>query len=197
MRGGGHNGRVRMFVAAVPPPEAVEDLDAFLEVRREAAGFRWTPAEHWHLTLAFMADVPDRVLDDLLARLERAARKRRPLGVRLVGGGAFPHAGRARVLWAGAEVDDQVELDRLAVGCRAAAAKAGAPVDGARFRSHLTVARMGRPVEASSWVRLLDSYRGPPWVLDRITLVASHLGEGPRRRPRYETVQTFELGRAA
>jgi 2'-5' RNA ligase len=186
-----------MFVAVVPPPEAVEDLDAFLDVRREAGGFRWTPAEHWHLTLAFMAEVADRHRDDLEARLERAAGKRHPMTATLTGGGAFPNVGRARVLWAGAEVDDPVELDRLATGCRAAAAKAGAMIDGQRFRRHLTVARMGRPVEASNWVRLLDGYRGPGWPVDEVALVASHLGEGPRRRPRYETVATFTIGRAA
>jgi 2'-5' RNA ligase len=184
-----------MFVAVVPPPEAVEDLDAFLDVRRESAPFRWTPAEHWHLTLAFMADVADRHLDDLAARLERAAAKRHPLTATIAGGGAFPNVGRARVLWAGVEVDDAVELDRLATGCRAAAAKAGAPVDGQRFRRHLTVARMGHPVEASNWVRLLDAYRGPSWPVTEIALVASHLGEGPRRRPRYETVASFPLRR--
>jgi 2'-5' RNA ligase len=44
------------------------------------------------------------------------------------------------------------------------------------------------------WVRLLDAYRGPTWTVDRVTLVASYLGEGPRNRPRYETVEELALG---
>ena len=95
---------MRMFVAAVPPEEALEDLDAFLAVRRDAAPFRWTPAEHWHLTLAFIEHLPERKLDDLLARLQRAARKRTAMQARIAGGGAFPHVGRAKVLWSGVEV---------------------------------------------------------------------------------------------
>lgn len=184
-----------MFVAVVPPEAAVEHLEEFLDPRREAAAFRWTPADHWHVTLAFAGDVPDRVYDDLLARLERAARKRSPMPARIRGGGAFPHPGRARVLYAGLETDAE-ELRRTATGARAAMAKAGAEVDGQRFRPHVTVARMGRPVEATSWVRLLDAYAGPPWQVEEIALVASHLGEGPRRRPRYEVLETFSLGRA-
>jgi 2'-5' RNA ligase len=187
-----------MFVAVVPPEHVVEDLEEFLGPRREAAAFRWSLPEHWHLTLAFAAAVPDRAHDDLLDRLVRAARKRRPMSVRLAGGGAFPHVGRARVLWGGVETgpDDLEELRRTATGARAALAKAGADVDGQRFRAHVTLARMGRPVEATSWVRLLDAYRGPSWTIEEIALVASHLGEGPRRRPRYEVVETFSLGRA-
>ena len=186
---------MRMFVAAVPPPEALEDLEEFLAVRRDAAAFRWTLPEQWHVTLAFLAEVPDRAHDDLLARLERATRKRHPMTATIVGGGAFPHAGRAKVLWAGVELDDPVELSRLATGCRAAASKAGIEVAGERFKPHVTLARMGRPVEASNWVRLLDAYRGPSYRLDAVSLIASHLGEGPRKRPRYEVLERFGLGR--
>jgi 2'-5' RNA ligase len=182
-----------MFVAAVPPAAVLEDLEEFLSVRREVAAFRWTLPDQWHLTLAFLADVPDRCLEDLVERLGRAARKRHAVQATITGGGAFPHVGRAKVLWAGVELSDREELRRLAVGCRAAASRAGIEVAGERFRPHVTVARMGRPVEATPWVRLLDAYRGPAYEIDEISLIASHLGEGPRKRPRYEVVETFPL----
>lgn len=189
-----------MFVAAVPPDEVLEDLEEFLAVRREAGAFRWTVPDQWHLTLAFLADVPDRSLDDLVDRLGRATRKRHPMRATIAGGGAFPHVGRAKVLWAGVVLegdgfDGGEELRRLAVGCRTAASKAGIEVAGERFKPHITVARMGRPVEATSWVRVLDAYRGPSYAIDEISLIASHLGEGPRKRPRYEVVETFPIGR--
>lgn len=79
----------------------------------------------------------------------------------------------------------------MADGARAAATRAGATVAGQRFRPHLTVARCARPTEVSAWVRLLDAYRGPEWTIDAFTLVESHLGEGPRGRPRHEVVATF------
>ena len=190
---------MRLFVAAVPSREVLEDLDEFLTVRREAAAFRWTVPEQWHVTLAFLADVPGRAYDDLLDRLARAARKRHRMRAAVAGGGAFPNVARARVLWAGVDLDTVgldggEELRRLATGCRAAASKAGIDVAGERFKPHLTLARIGRPVEATSWVRLLDGYRGPSWDLDEMTLIASHLGEGPRKRPRYEVLETFPLG---
>jgi 2'-5' RNA ligase len=185
----------RMFVALAPPEEVVEHLDAFLEVRRSAAPFRWADASQLHLTLAFLAEVEERRLDDLTERLARAAARRTAFEAGVAGGGAFPNVGRARVLWAGLELDDhgRTELDRLATGCRAAANRAGIPVDGQRFRPHVTLARIGHPTEVSSWVRLLDGYAGPRWTADRITLVASYLGEGPHGRPRYVKVDEFIL----
>jgi RNA 2',3'-cyclic 3'-phosphodiesterase len=186
---------MRMFVAVVPPLDVVEHLDAFLDVRRGAAAYRWASVEQFHVTLAFLADVPDSKLDDLVERLGRAGSRRHAFGATVAGGGAFPNVGRARVLWAGLDLDEdgRTELSRMATGARAAASRAGVPVDGQRFRPHITLARLGHPQEVTSWVRLLDGYRGPTWTVDRLTLLASYLGEGPRGRPRYEAVEEFDL----
>lgn len=188
-----------MFVAVMPPEDVIDDLEEFLAPRREAAAFRWTMPFQWHLTLAFMPAVPERSLDDLLARLARAGRRRTPFTLRLAGGGAFPNIGRAKVLYAGVEAteDAREELRRLATGARAAASKAGAEVDGATFRPHLTLARIGRPVEATRWVRVFEGYASRPFEVTEMVLVESHLGEGPRNRPRYEEVASFPLGREA
>ena len=188
-----------MFVALVPPAEAVEHLEEFLEPRRPAGEFRWAGVEQLHVTLAFLAEVQEHRLDDLLERLTRAATRRTPFDVAIAGGGAFPNPARARVLWTGLDLDDhgRTELDRLATGCRAAANRAGVPVDGQRFRPHVTLARIAHPTEVTSWVRLLDGYAGPAWRADRVELVASYLGAGPRGRPRYETVAELTLGRSS
>lgn len=186
-------------MALVPPDEVVEDLSEFLGPRQEApeaAGMRWTAPEQWHVTLAFMGDVADRHLDELVERLGRASARRPPLDLTITGGGAFPDVARAKVLYGGLDAAGrEADLRHLAVGTRAAAAKAGADAEGGRFRAHVTLARVGRPLDVTRWVRVLDAYRGPTWTADAVSLVQSHLGEGPRRRPRYEVLETFPLGR--
>ncbi|MGN0065942.1 MAG: RNA 2',3'-cyclic phosphodiesterase [Nocardioides sp.] len=188
---------MRCFVAAIPPDDALDDLDRFLEPRRDAAPFRWTAPEQVHLTFAFLGEVAEYQLDELGERLARAAARRRPVDVRIAGGGAFPHVAGARVLWAGLELAEEagaLELRRAAEGARAAANRTGVVVDGQRFRPHLTVARCGRPTELTRWVQLLDAYRGPAWRVGALALVESHLGEGPRGRPRYEVLEEYPLG---
>lgn len=185
---------MRLFAALVPPPDPLEHLEEFLEPRRAAGTFRWATAEQWHVTLAFYPDVDERRVDDLVEALEVAAARRHPADVSVAGGGAFPHAAAAKVLWAGLACAEPDEVGRLATGCRAAASRAGARVDGQPFRPHLTLARLGAPQEVTRWVRLLDGYEGPGWSADTVTLVASHLGEGPRRRPRHEVVAEVPLG---
>lgn len=186
----------RMFVALTPSPEAVEDLQDFLEPRRAVdRDLRWSAPEQWHVTLAFLAHVPDRAVDDLVDRLARAAHRRSPFAASLHGGGAFPHADRAKVLFAGVDAGEHDRtLQRLSDSARAAANRAGAPPDGARFHPHVTLARRAHPISVVRWVRLLDTYAGPLWPVDELHLIASHLGEGPRRRPRYEVVAALPFG---
>lgn len=181
---------MRLFVAVVPPVEAIEDLDDFLDVRREAGSeLRWTTTEQWHITLAFMADVADRNLDDLGERLARTAARQTAFDAALVGGGAFPGVTNAKVLWTGVETD--ADLGHLATTARTAVNRAGAMTDGGRFRSHLTLARSSHPFEATRWLRVLDTYRGPTWRAEELALIESHLGAGPRGRPRYDVLETY------
>ena len=183
-----------MFVAVVPPEEVVEDLEAFLSARREAASFRWSAAEQWHVTLAFAESVPERALDGLDELLALAAGRRTSFGMRITGGGAFPHPDAARVLWSGLEVDDEAGPRRARRVVPGRDVPRGGPRRRKRFHPHLTLGRLGRPANVTSWVRLLDAYDGPRWQVDEVALVASYLGEGARRRPRHEVVGTYALG---
>jgi RNA 2',3'-cyclic 3'-phosphodiesterase len=185
---------MRMFIALPLPEEVKEDLSTFLEPRQEAGSdLRWALPEQWHLTLAFLPEVADRHTDELLERLERVASRRKPLELRLAGAGAFPHAGQARVLWAGVEHDGE-ELMRLAGGVRAAGAKSGTEVGGGRFHAHLTLARLGAPADVTRWLRVLDEYSGPSWAVNEVQLIASYLGQGRHGRARHEVREIFTLG---
>lgn len=189
---------MRLFVAAVPPQSALDDLESFVGPRTESAsygGMRWTTPVQWHLTLAFMPDVEERVLDELSERLTRAAARRHAFDLRIAGAGAFPNAGRAKVLWLGVEGDHE-HLSHLAVGARAAANKSGAEVEGGKFHPHLTLARIGRPFDVTKWLRVFAAYSGPTWRVDHVELIRSYLGQGPGGKPRYEVVGEFALAAA-
>lgn len=184
---------MRCFVALPVPAEAREHLDAWLEPRRAAEPtLRWSDPFRWHVTLAFMPDVPEWAVEELLERLTEAGRKRSLLTVRLAGGGVFGGAATARVLWAGLglDEDDAAELRRLAGGARNAAAVTGARVEGGEFVPHMTVARSPRPRDLTHLLDVLDPYTGPTWRADEIHLVESHLGDGAR----HEVVGTAPLG---
>lgn len=181
----------RLFAALLPPRTVLDELAGFLEPRWDAdTPWRWTRPESWHITLAFLASVPDSRIDPLVESLAEVRGRRLPL---LVGGGvAFPDALRARVLGLGVGPDDE-PVARLAGAVRRACNRAGVEADGARFHAHLTVARASKPQPAPRWMDLFDTFESTAWTAGEFALIESHLGEGPRGTPRYEVVETFLL----
>jgi 2'-5' RNA ligase len=180
---------MRLFVAVVPPVEIVEHLAEFVEPRREYPDedVRWAADENWHITLAFLGDVPEYKTDDLADGLERVAGRQKPFDLQLGGAGAFPGVADARVLWTGVR-DESEALPHLAMTARSAANKAGVTVDGRKFTPHVTLARLRRPMDVVRWVRIFDTYQGPTWTADSIQLISSRLGEGPSHGAAYDTV---------
>ncbi|MGW1342658.1 RNA 2',3'-cyclic phosphodiesterase [Kribbella sp. NPDC002412] len=185
---------MRLFVAVVPPMDVVEDLSEFVEPRREHPDddIRWAADEHWHITLAFLGEVPDWKTDELGERLERAAKRQPPFELQLTGAGAFPGVPDARVLYAGVR-DETESLKHLAMTTRAAANRAGVSVEGRKFTPHVTLARLRRPVDATRWVRIFDTYDGPSWTAGSLQLIQSRLGEGPGHSAAYTTVGEWEF----
>ena len=147
-------GGVRMFVALVPPDEVVEDLEAFLEPRREAAPLRWAGPGQLHLTLAFLASVEDRRLDEL-GTPEAAALK-----------------GKAAV--ANAQLAYQLFLERFAGPRWDALAAAGARVQRAMeildddAPEHLLAAGRLRVAHAQASLEELGAQADPPLTKDAV-----------------------------
>jgi RNA 2',3'-cyclic 3'-phosphodiesterase len=187
---------MRLFVAVAVPAHAADELDgAVAPLRQSWPALRWTGRDAWHVTLAFLGEVNETVSTRLEPRLERAAARHPCLAVSLGGAGAFPGAGRARVLWTGVRGEPR-GLAALAASVAAGARRAGAlpAEEGRRFQPHLTLARCREPVDARPLVDSLSGYAGTPWTAGEIYLIRSHLPGGrPHDRPRYETLGRWPL----
>ncbi|MGW8333564.1 RNA 2',3'-cyclic phosphodiesterase [Streptomyces sp. NPDC055897] len=187
---------MRLFAAVLPPARAVDELARAVRELAELPGadrLRWTGREGWHLTLAFLGEVDDAVLDELRDRLRRAARRTEPFALRLHGGGRFD----GRALWAGV-AGGLDELRLLAERADAAARRSGIPMDQhRRYVPHLTLARSRAPIDLGPCVGGLTAFEGSPWRVAELALIRSSLPHTgvPGERPRYEAVARWPLGR--
>ena len=186
---------MRLFVAIVPEPPVLDELEARVAPLRPAwPGLRWTGQQAWHVTLAFLGEVGEDTLPALGERLERAAHRHPSLMLSFAGAGAFPAPGRSRVLWTGIHGDHRA-LEGLARSVAAGARRAGAPPpdEGRRFRPHLTLARCREPADVGPLVEELAGFAGTPWTATDIHLIRSHPPTALGAQPRYEAVGGWPL----
>jgi 2'-5' RNA ligase len=181
---------MRLFVAIVPPPEALAELaETVAGLRLARPELRWTVPADWHLTLAFLGEVAERVRPELATRLERAASRHSVQDLAVAGGGAFPRPARASVVWAG--IRSGRELAPLAASLAAGARRAGAPPpdEGRRYRPHLTLARCREPADVRELTEALAGFAGRAFTAGEVELIRSN----PGRAPRYEQLGRWPL----
>ncbi|WP_370151250.1 RNA 2',3'-cyclic phosphodiesterase [Streptacidiphilus sp. EB129] len=182
---------MRLFVAVVPPPAAIQELTGVVAALRglpQGRALRWTGEPTWHVTLAFLGQVEAEAVSGLEARLAAVAEGRPAPELRLAGGGCFGD----RALWAGLR-GDTGPLRALAEAVTDAARSTGVDLDDRPFRPHLTLARTAGRSTAGGLGPLaaaLTDFSGSSWTATPLRLIRSHLGAGP---PHYETVGEWTL----
>lgn len=194
----------RLFIAVDPSAEAVAHLGAVVDRLRvslaNAPGrsTRLTRRENWHITVAFLGDVPAARVPVAAAVMQAVAAELVPLRLCVAGGGTFGGR-RDPILWAGigGEVDG---LRRLARLLQRALRRARLPVDDRPPRPHLTLARPGSRVtvaDVAADVATLAAYEGPQWTASALRLFRSDIEQLPTGpAPKYTAIATARLGPA-
>ncbi|MEU9303451.1 RNA 2',3'-cyclic phosphodiesterase [Streptomyces sp. NPDC048269] len=182
---------VRVFIALAPPDDAKEELARELGPAYDAyPRMRWNRIEDWHITLAFLGELPVTTVPLLQPPLADLAATRRPLQLALRGGGHFDE----RVLWSG--IDGDLEgLHLLATEVRTMVKECGVAYEGRPLRPHLTLARSRRsdPSSTVEAAAALAAFTGRPWRAERLHLVGSNHSRGPGPI-RYRDIEAWNFG---
>ncbi|MEU5778508.1 RNA 2',3'-cyclic phosphodiesterase [Streptomyces venezuelae] len=178
------------FIALAPPDDAKNELAHTLGRAYTAyPDLRWNRIEDWHITLAFLGELPVQTVQRLRSPLADLAAARPSLELSLRGGGHFDE----RVLWSGIEGDLE-GLHELAEAVRARVRDCGVVFPERLLRPHLTLARARRYDDASvtAAAACLDGFTGRPWQTDRLHLVGSTTSGHPGPR-RYRDIDAWTL----
>ena len=188
-----------------------------------AGPLRWAPPDDRHLTLAFYGEVPAGAAQDLTAGLAAIATDVEPFDLELRGAGVFDR--RVFWLGVGGDVDTMAALTARCVDLGAEVTgrgdsrvrsrahltvarvrsqhrgrsgpyrRRGADSAGSSAGSSGSSSSVSGPDRVAALAHALAVYGGPPWTVEDVALVQSWPGEGRGGGPRYETVETFALGR--
>lgn len=140
---------MRCFVAVALPETVRASLEGVqAALRKSFAGARWVRPEGIHLTLRFLGEIDEALVNALGEDLRVLAMRSGPPFSLAVGGvGFFPRRASPRVVWVGLRnpADDPGALARLAAlqaSIEETARRAGLSPETRAFHPHLTLARL-------------------------------------------------------
>ena len=132
---------MRLFIALNLPEREKDRIHRTVRRLKEArAPVRWVDPVNYHVTLAFLGEVPLERVGPVRDALNRVASKTRGFTMELKGIGAFPTLRRPRVIWLGIKASSR--LRRLDRDLERALGPIGFEGDGRAFHPHVTLGRV-------------------------------------------------------
>lgn len=184
---------IRAFVAielGEPIRIALRDLQRRLQ--QTGADIRWVRPENIHLTLAFIAKLPENQIEPLIVALD-AASKEKAFELSIIGTGTFGSLPNPRVLWAG--IAPNLPLERVQQITAESLRAAGVEFDEKQFSPHLTLGRFRSSSNLQSLRQQLEKEQQVALGFTKVhelQLIQSKLTpEGAR----YSVLHRFPLGR--
>ena len=179
----------RTFIAVTIPRDRAEKLQRLQTlIAPSLANARWVDQDKFHITLAFLGDVPDEDLNPLCIAVAEAVKGFPPLVLAIEKLGVFPNPARPRVVWIGLTgegVEGLAEIQRAVV---AAVDRLGYAPEDTRFTPHITLGRLKPGKEPTDdCTPLLRHYErwmgGSFGVTEVITYASQFTVEGPAYVP--------------
>jgi len=176
---------IRLFVGIALPTDLRNRLAV---VSSGLPGARWIDRENLHMTLCFMGQVDDPMVDDIDLALSTV---RGPaFDFSISGIATFGRGHQVHTLWAKVEADPA--LQALQAKIETAMRNLGLPIEGRKFTPHITLARTKRAQSSkiAEWLQTGGGLIAGPVRVDSFVLFRSHLGSGAAH---YEVLREYDL----
>lgn len=143
---------MRLFIALDLPDEVRRELrDVQMRLSMHSRAVRWSDPVGMHLTLHFLGETPERLVEPLLAGMRAITAPSLRLNLDRLG--CFPSTGSLRVVWVGLS-GDLTALETLHRSLAGVIRSVGLPTDTRPFTPHITLAR-ARPTATPAELRAL------------------------------------------
>jgi len=172
----------RIFIALDIP----DDIKAMLGrlIKKWPAGphstIRWVNPLQLHITLAFLGDITEELLERVCNAAQGIACATQPFNLAIQGTGVFPGPKNPRVLWCGC-MGDLHAIENLQKNIQTMLEGMGLPIEKRPFTPHITLGRI-RSVTAPAVITefLRSPCKSEPFGVREITIYKSRLlAKGP------------------
>jgi 2'-5' RNA ligase len=134
---------VRCFIAIELPDELIKELAVLIAglKNRSPSIVRWVDPKGIHITLKFLGEVSEELIDEIVLSMEETASSNRPFKLQVGGVGAFPNLNRPQLAWVGVK-GEMDKLNTLQKKIEQNIEQLGFPREKRDYSPHLTLGRV-------------------------------------------------------
>jgi len=163
---------IRVFICVKPNPELLSKINSIINTLKEDKALknvRWTPPDNLHVTLKFLGNISEQVVETLAENLRLALADFKPFESKSVDISFFPSAKKAKIV--SLNFGDGEPWEDLHKTIDTACAEMGFDSENRPFKPHLTLGRIkGYVPSEPDWPELNPNL---PFFVDEILIQRS------------------------
>lgn len=169
---------IRTFIAIQIPADIRNKISTFQgELKAVGKGVGWVKPQNIHLTLKFLGETDEKIIDAIEGKIKEAAAGINLFEIKVHGVGAFPNMKRPRVIWIGAECENNV-LSTIAGRLDRNLESLGFQSENRKYTAHLTLGRVKDPRNIEPVMEKVESnsnFEAGLFKAEQIELIKSDL----------------------
>ena len=155
---------------------------------------RWVEPENLHVTLNFLGDVPDELINDVCGLVGEVARHIEPFEFRVSHISCQPQRGTPHMIWAAVE-DPTGRMEKLNNELNLALGELGLRQEARKFRGHITLARINYVKDPQHLRAMAAEYGLDTFPLQHADEVVAYTSQLTPEGPIYTPLARLPLGR--
>ncbi len=180
----------RGFIAieVSPSPKLVEFMNT---VKQSGAPVKLVESHNIHVTLKFLGDTEESLIDDLEHIMKQAVASQHPFPIQFRGTGVFPNENYIKVVWVGITQGEPIAimvktLDQQLVTL-------GFPAEKRVFSPHLTVGRVKHGKHKEKLLQAIERYKDVLFSESMVENICLKKSELTAKGPIYTTLKTVSF----
>ena len=169
---------IRTFIAISIPPTILTRISLIqADLKKYNCRISWVKTKNIHLTLKFLGETNEEMIDDISEMLSKATESISQFSVSIKETGVFPDYRRPRIIWVGAESDNDL-LGKLASNIDDKMSCLGFKKENRRFNAHLTLGRVKDSQGIQPILKELknnEDFKAGTFLVEGVSLIKSEL----------------------
>jgi len=161
------------------------------EIKKTAANVKLVKPENMHLTLKFLGDTNEELVDEIEKIMKESVEGIEPFNIQLKGTGVFPKPNYIKVIWIGIQNGDQIIP--IAQKIDEKISKLGFKKEKRKFSPHLTIGRVKSAKNKDKLIKIIDKYRDVQFSDLKVEFLKLKRSELTPKGPIYTTLKEIKL----